>query len=135
MSQENVELVRDALIAASDGDPLAALPMFDPASEWDMSGVSAWPEKQLYRGLQEIGTFLRTWRGAFAEWHFDVEEVRAAGDEHVYAAIHEWGIGAGSGAGVDQHRYALLSVLEGRITSLHMFSDRAEALRAAGLPE
>ena len=135
MSQENVAVVRQALLAGSGGDPLAALPTFDPASEWDMSGVTAWPEKRVYRGLEEIRVFLQAWRSAFAEWHFDVEEVRAAGDERVYAAIHEWGIGAGSGAGVDQYRYAVVSVRGGRIVRLHMFSDRSDALRTAGLAE
>jgi ketosteroid isomerase-like protein len=135
MSQQNVELVRNALLASSDGDPLAALSSFAAHSEWDMSGVSAWPEKRVYRGLEEITAFLQAWRGAFAEWHFEVEEVRAAGEQQVYAAIHEWGTGAGSGAGVDQRRYAVLDVRAGRIARLHMFSDRSDALRTAGLQE
>jgi len=135
MSQQNVELVRATLLAGSGGDPLAALPSFDPASEWDMSGVAAWPEKRVYRGLEEIRVFLQAWRSAFAEWHFEVEEVRAADDERVYAAIHEWGIGAGSGARVDQRRYAVLNVTGGRIVRLHMFSDRSDALLTAGLQD
>jgi ketosteroid isomerase-like protein len=135
VSEQNVELVRTALLAGSGGDPLAALPSFDPAGEWDMSGVVAWPEKRVYRGLEEIRVFLQAWRSAFAEWHFEVQEVRAAGDEQVYAAIHEWGIGAGSGAGVEQYRYAVLNVKGGRIVRLQMFSDRSDALLTAGLPD
>jgi ketosteroid isomerase-like protein len=135
MSQENVEIVRKMLLASSDGDPLAALPTFDPASEWDMSGVAAWPEKEVYRGLEEIRVFLEAWADSWAEWHFDVEEVRPASDGRVYAAIHEWGVGAGSGAGVDQYRYSVLSMRRGRIVRLQMFSDRSDALRTAGLKD
>jgi ketosteroid isomerase-like protein len=133
MSQENVQIVRDMLLASSHGNPLAALPTFDPASEWDMSGVSAWPEKDVYRGLDEIRAFLTAWAGSWAEWHFDVQDVRAASDGRVYAAIHEWGIGAGSGVGVDQYRYSVLTIRDGLIVRLQMFSDRSDALGIAGL--
>ena len=135
MSQDNVQIVREMLLAASDGDPLAALPTFDPASEWDMSGVAAWPEKDVYHGVEEIRVFLEAWAGSWEEWHFEVEEVRPASEERVFAAIHEWGVGAGSGAQVDQHRYSVLSMRGGLVVHLHMFSDRSEALRAAGLEE
>jgi hypothetical protein len=36
---------------------------------------------------------------------------------------------------VDQYRYLLSSVRSGRITRVQMFSDRAQALEAAGLSE
>jgi ketosteroid isomerase-like protein len=132
-SLENVEIVRRMLLAASSGDPLAGVPYFDPAMEWDLSGVEGWPEKEVYRGLAEIVPFLRGWAGSFAEWHFDVGTVQAASGERVFAEIHEWGIGAASKVTVDQHRYAVLSLRAGLIVSLLMFSDRPEALRAAGL--
>ena len=131
----NVEIVREMLLASGDGDPLAALPTFDPACEWDMSGVAAWPEKDVYRGLDEIRTFLEGWAGSWEEWRFEVLEVRPAGDGQVYAAIHEWGVGAGSGAGVDQHRYSVLRLRGGLVVRLQMFSDRSDALRTAGLRE
>jgi ketosteroid isomerase-like protein len=135
MSQENAEIVRRVLLASSRGDPLAALPTIDPAGEWDMSGVTAWPEKEVYRGREEIRVFLEAWAGSWEEWRFDVEEVRATGDGRVYASIHEWGVGAGSGVHVDQYRYLVLTLRGGLIVRLQMFSDRADSLRTAELTE
>jgi|SRR5437588_12869738 len=83
MSQENVQLVREGFLATGSGDPAAAQAMrersFDQSIEWDMSGVVGWAEKQVYRG-QEVGEFLQAWADSWREWHFDLEEVRDAGE-------------------------------------------------------
>ena len=51
----------------------------------------------------------------------------------VFVAIHETGIGADSGATVDQHRYFAITVRGGRIVRARMFSDRGDAIQAANL--
>ena len=138
MSEENVAVVREAFLAFGAGDPRkaqsAAQRIFHSAIEWDMSGVAGWPEKRVYRA-QEVGAFLQAWADSWRDWRFDVEEVREAGDEGVFSAIHEVGIGLESGASVDQHRYFATTVRGGRIVRVRMFSDRTEALEAAGLSE
>jgi hypothetical protein len=134
MSHENVEVVRKMLLAAGACDPLPALAWFDTESEWDLCGVTGWPEKRVYQGLQEIEAFVLAWANSFEEWHFDVEEVRDAGGEWVYAAIHEWGIGLESRARVDQYRYSVIRLSDARIMLIRMFSDRSEALATAALP-
>lgn len=107
-----MELVRESFLAAGTGDPAAAASFFDPMIEWDMSGVSGWPEKRLYRGLEEVGSFLQAWADSWQDWHFDVDEVRDGSEAQVFAAIHEWGIGVATGARVDQRRYFALTVRE-----------------------
>jgi ketosteroid isomerase-like protein len=138
MSRENVEVVREAFLAYGSGDPAAAQNtrerFFDRSIEWDMSGVTGWTEKRVYRG-QEVGEFLGAWADSWRDWHFDVEEVRDGGQEQVFAAIHEWGIGTESGASVDQRRYFVITLRGGRMAYVQMFSERAEALEAAGLAE
>src|SRR2546427_10702399 len=108
MSQENIEIVREAGLAYGSGDlavrDITRERFFDPSIEWDMSGVTGWPEKRFYRG-QEVAEFLQAWADSWREWHFDVKEVRDAGEEQVFGAIHEWGTGIESGADVDQRRY------------------------------
>jgi ketosteroid isomerase-like protein len=135
MSQENVRLVREAFLATASGDPEAGRSFYDAAVEWDMSGVTGWPEKRVYRGREEVLAFLQAWADTWQDWHFDVEDVRDAGGEQAFVAIHEWGIGAGSGANVDQHRYFALTLRGGRAARVRMFSERAEALKAVGLEE
>ena len=129
-----MEIVRERFLATSSGDPAAAQSFWDPSIEWDMSGVSGWSEKIVYRG-EEVGPFLQAWADSWQDWHFDLEEVRDAGGERVFAAIHEWGIGVASRASVDQRRYFVITLRRGRAVLVRMFSERAEALEAAGLSE
>jgi ketosteroid isomerase-like protein len=95
-----------------------------------VSGIAGWPEKDVYRGREEIEGFARGWASAFREWHFDVEEIRAEGDE-LYAVIREWGTGAENGASVDRHRYTVCSLRGGRIVKGRWFSDCSHVLPAA----
>ena len=89
-----MEVVREAASAAGRGDPTAARPYFDSAIEWDMEGVLGWTEKGVYRG-DEVEPFLEAWAASWGgTWHFDVDEVRDAGGDQVFVAIHEWGTGA-----------------------------------------
>src|SRR5205823_9469504 len=101
MSEENVEIVRESFVAVGGGDPMAGAPFYDPSIEWDMSGVAGWVEKRVYRG-PEVVPFLRAWADSWQDWHFELEEVRDARGDEVFAAIRERGIGVGSGANVDQ---------------------------------
>src|SRR5436190_19060700 len=134
MSPENVEIVRRGLVATSGGDPEGARPVFDSAIEWDMSGVAGWPEKRVYRG-RGVWEFLRTWADSWQDWHFEITDLRDAGDDRVFAAIHERGIGAESGVDVEQRRYFVFTLRGDLIVRVQMFSESPEALEAAGLRE
>jgi ketosteroid isomerase-like protein len=134
MSQENVEIVRQALAATSGGDPYGWRPLADPSVEWDMSGVPQWAEKSLYRG-EEVWEFLHSWADSWQDWHFEVTDLRDAGGDCVFSGIHEWGIGGESEASVEQYRYLIFTLRSSSITRVEMFSDRSEALEAAGLRE
>jgi len=133
MSQEDVQRVREGLLASAAGDPVAGQHFWAPSIEWDMAGVSGWTEKQVYRG-PEVTEFVRAWADSWLGWHFDVEEVCAGEGEEVFAAIHERATGAGSGASVDQRRYFVFTMREGRAVRVQVFSEPADARAAAGLP-
>jgi len=134
VSQENVEVVRESFLAVSGGDPMAGARFYDPSIEWDMSGVTGWLEKRVYRG-REVIPFLQAWADSWQDWHFDVDDVRDGKGERVFAAIHEWGIGTGTGVHVDQRRYFAVTLRRGRAVRVQMFSERADALKAVGLEE
>jgi ketosteroid isomerase-like protein len=134
VSRENVEIVRKSFLAVSGGDPLAGVGFYDPAIEWDMSSVTGWLEKRVYRG-PEVIPFLQAWGDSWQDWHYDLDEVIDGEREQVFAAIHEWGTGTGTGASVDQRRYFALTLRGGRAVRVQMFSERADALKAVGLEE
>ena len=135
MSQENVEIVRQALLTSSRGDFTDFEVLSDPAIEWDMSGVTGWVEQEVYRGLQEVLEFLEAWQQSWEEWHFEVEEVRDAEGGQVFGGIHEQAKSAATGVSVDQRRYFVNTVRDGRIVRVRMFSERQDALKAVGLEE
>jgi ketosteroid isomerase-like protein len=134
MSQENVEIVRQALLAGSDGDFSGFEAASDPSIEWDMSGVAGWVEQEIYRGPQVL-EFLAGWRHSWEGWHYEVEEVREGAGDQVFAGIHELAKGADAGVSVDQHRYFVDTLRDGKFVRVRMFSDRQQALEAAGLRE
>jgi ketosteroid isomerase-like protein len=134
VAAQNVEIVGRAFIASSGGDPTAAGEAYDPAIEWDLSGVEGWTEKRVYRGA-EVLPFLQSWASSWRDWHFDVDEVQAAPNDRVFAAIHEWAAGVQTGVSVDQRRYFAVDLSKGLITRVRMFSDRTDALKAAGLEQ
>ena len=131
----NLEIVSEAFLATSGGDPAGGLPAFDPAIEWDMSGVGGWTEKRLYRGREAVLEFLREWANSWRDWHFEVEEARDVGQDQVFVAIHEWGTGVESAASVDQRRFFAIDLSEGRMVRVRMFSERAAALETLGLAD
>ena len=132
MSQENVEIVRRAALAAGDGDFSRFEAASDPSIEWDMSGVAGWVEQEIYRGPQ-VFEFLEGWRQSWEGWHFEVEDVLEGAGGQVLAGIHERAKGADTGASVDQRPYLVLTLRDGKIVRVQMFSDRQEALEAVGL--
>jgi ketosteroid isomerase-like protein len=133
MPQEDVQIVREGLLASATGDPLAGQQFWDSSIEWDMSGVTGWAEKRIYRG-REVIEFLRAWADSWQGWHFEVEDVRDGAGETVFAAIHESAMGPGSGASVDQRRYFVFTMSEGRAVRVQMFSELSDAREVAGLP-
>ena len=135
MSQENVKIVRQALLTSSRGGFTDFEVLSDPAIEWDMSGVTGWVEQEVYRGLQEVLEFLEAWQQSWEEWHFEVEEVRDAKGGQVFGGIHEQAKSAATGVSVDQRRYFVNTVRDGRIVRVRMFSERQDALKAVGLEE
>jgi ketosteroid isomerase-like protein len=50
-------------------------------------------------------------------------------------AIREWGLGADTGASVEQRRFFVWAMRDGRTVHVQMFSERRDALEAAGLSE
>ena len=131
MSQENVEIVRRA---TSDSRPQvnSSADLATDDFVWDMSNFHGWPEQQVYEGVEERGAFLSEWLEAWEDWELEVEALHDAGDK-VVALMHQHGRSKAAGMPVEMSFAQVWTLRDGKQTRMDMYSDRDEALEAAGL--
>jgi ketosteroid isomerase-like protein len=144
MSSENVELIRAVLpreidiaqIFASD-NPVAALvgdaDVVAPDLEVEFAGSLSGAPALQYEGLEGLLAGWREWLTPWESYLLDVEDVLDAGDRVVTLARVR---AKTSRHGVEiEHRPAAVWTLrDGKLTAVHFFLERAEALAFAGLP-
>ena len=128
MSQEHVEIVRKAVEAYARGDLDTALTHADPDIVWNPV------EEAATQGHDAIRANLERWETDFEDFEATPEEYIDAGD-HVLATIHWSGRGRGSGLQVDIRTYNVYALRDGKVIRLDEFTERSEALEAAGLSE
>jgi ketosteroid isomerase-like protein len=132
MSQENVEIVRQHMLAYASGDYEAALAAYHPDVVCDATGGR--PEGRVYRGREGLAEALRVWSGTWDDWRWEIEELIDAGDR-VLMVVHESGRGKGSGVDVVQQTFWVYTLRSGQIVHAKVLVDRSQALEAAGLQE
>ena len=131
MSQENVEVVGRHMAAYLSGDFETALAAYSPDVECD---TSVRPEGQMYRGREGVVEAFRVWRGTWADWKGEVDEIIDAGDR-VLMVLRESGRGKGSGVPVEQRTFFLYDLRDRMIVRVTVLLDKDQALEAAGLME
>jgi ketosteroid isomerase-like protein len=132
MSEENVEVVRDAIDAWNRGDYEAWIAGFDSACEF--RPLRAQLEGRAYRGHDGLRRFMDDFTLDWDQVRFEVREIRDVGDK-VLVLIRFQGRGRASGADLDVPIGIVGEVRQGKITEARMFSDPDEALEAVGLSE
>ena len=130
MSQENVEIVRRAFAYEiyGVGDRAEAEAIFEPHVVMNPSDEGPSYGFDAMRGDYE------RWASVFEELSVTIEEIIDAGDQVLVVAHHE-GRGRKSGVKVDTRFYEVYTVREGKVSRVDEFTERAEALEAAGLRE
>ena len=117
--------------APENPEPFFAL--LDENVEWDMSGGPYPLQKRVY-GPEAVRDFFRTWAGTFDDWGYEAEETIDAGPS-VFVCLRQWGRGKGSGVAVDNRFWQVWTFQNGKVIRYQGFTDKAEALEAAGLRE
>jgi uncharacterized protein len=129
MSQENVEIVRELWDAYSRGDIDRVIALSDPYVV-----LVTLEEGPLY-GPDAVRANYARWMEAWREEpETTVEEVIGSGDHVVVIACFR-GRGRGSGVTVAQRLYEVYTLRNGRVLRVDEFTDRDQALEAAGLRE
>jgi ketosteroid isomerase-like protein len=131
MSEENVEIVRRAITAINERDVEAYLALCN--SDFELINQFA-PIEGSYRGEQGIRSFFEAINEGTARLEMEVERLRPLDDNRVLGYLT---LRMESERGYQQTQ-ALTNLYElegGKLSRVRVFSDRAEALEAAGLRE
>jgi ketosteroid isomerase-like protein len=133
MSQQNVELARQAYEAWNRGDLGWFLDHMTEDFEF-RPGLGFSDLRSVYRGKEGWRRFAETWREAWEDITVRVERIEDL-DDRLVALLTFDGKGRGSGVEVSIRVGQVATVAEGRVSKLVTFPDWDEALEAAGLSE
>jgi len=132
MSQENVEVVRDAWRAYTTRGIDATLDYY--SEDCVCEDVPELPDRATYRGREGLRERYRHFVEAWGDFAAEPMEFIDGGDV-VVALIAMHGRGTGSGAPFDLLPGFVLEVRDGKIVRDRAFTSRRQALEAAGLLE
>ena len=133
MSQENVEIVRAGYERfAATGEFVADLATDDFV--WSMANFHGWHEQQTYEGIAGARAFLSEWMDAWEDWEHEVEALHDAGDR-VVGLIYQRLTSKTVGTPVEMSFAQVFTLRDGKLARMEMYSERDEALAAAGLSE
>jgi ketosteroid isomerase-like protein len=131
MSQENVDLVRrgyEHFARTGEADPSA----YAPDVEWHSAAED--PGHGVFHGVEGVNELIAEVQEAMDDFRTEPFEFLDAGDKVVAGLIHRRR-GEGSSAEVEMREWNVFLIRAGRIASVHEYSEREEALEAAGLSE
>jgi ketosteroid isomerase-like protein len=131
MSQENLERVRESYEFV-DRQHKPDLDLLDADVQWHTRADL--PDSTTHRGHEGVVAFMAEWWEAFDDLHADVEELIDAGDR-VVAVLRLHGRVRGSSHEVDMSETHVLTMLGGKVTEIHEYRSRTDALRDLGLAE
>jgi ketosteroid isomerase-like protein len=135
MSQENVETVRDALVAYNRGDLDAFLDEYW-ADDIDYRAVEGAPDDHgPIHGKAEMRAYMQDWFDTFDDLKVEPLEVIDAGQDQAVAVVRFGGRAKLSGVEVDLTFAALYTVRDGKVSRGREYWTKEQALEAAGLSE
>jgi ketosteroid isomerase-like protein len=135
MSQQNVEVVREAADAVNTRDADALVALLSPDVEWEENPVIP-GLREIYRGRAEVREWfeeglLELWSGV----HIALEEITELSGDRVFAEGVLTARGRGSGLPAELRVWLIFWFASGKITRRQVSWTRDEALEAAGLRE
>ena len=133
MSEENVEVVRRLFEAWNRGDFGDIAEFFDPEVEFN-PGLLPPGEETRYIGREGVNEWIRNLNDAWVVVTAEPEERIEVGSDRILT-IDRWHFQGRDGIEIEEELPTLLTFRNGLIVRVDGFSDRADALEAAGLSE
>jgi ketosteroid isomerase-like protein len=131
MSQENLEVVRRAVAALNARDLDGYLALCTPDVELLIPEVIA----GVYEGPQGIRRFLTDVEDTAPDFHIDIQDLKAVGDDQVLAPIQTGSHGRASGIPMATTHTNVYDLVDGKIGRIRIFLDHHQALKAVGLED
>jgi ketosteroid isomerase-like protein len=132
MSQENIEIVGRLIDAWNRADVDGILAFFDPACE--VVFPPDVPEPGPFHGHAELRGWAEAFLAAWESHRAEIVELIEA-QNSVIAILRLAGRGAGSEIEMDETDAHVFTFRDEKITHWRAFTDRSQALKAAGLSE
>ena len=134
MSQENVEIVRDAAVAFNRGDLDAWFEYW--ADDIDYRAVEgALDDHGPIHGKAGMRAYMQDWIDTFDQFKVEPLEVIDAGGDQVIAVLRNSGRAKLSGVETDQTFAVVNTIRDGKIVRGREYWTKEQALEAAGLSE
>jgi ketosteroid isomerase-like protein len=134
MSEENVEIVRNAIAAFDRGDIEGVLRVCDEdiviTQPPELPGVS--PEQHGHQGVLEA---LAIWPEQWDDYRIELLRIAAAPGGKVFVTQRTRGRGKQSGIEVDMDFSFVFTVRDAKVSEWRLFVQEDQALEAAGLRE
>jgi hypothetical protein len=136
MSQENVEVVRRAHVAAANLDTDSFIECCDPEVQWEENTSVFLGLRSCYRGHKGASEWFSE---ALVEFWSDLQveslEVLNADDDHVVIDFEFTARGKTSGVDTRLRIWEVYWLRQSKIIRRQLFSTEADALKAVGLAE
>ena len=132
MSEENVEIVRQAFEAYVQGNLDTAYSYLHPEIEFHTYVDS--PEAGVYRGRDAVRNYNENLFGQFESLRVEAEEFIDAGDQVIVVSTQH-AVPKGGQQEIVVHMAELWAVRDDLLAKRHSYSTKDEALEAAGLSE
>lgn len=133
MSDENIELVRSSILAWNDRGVEALIEFLDPAVEFHAPKESMNPG--IYRGPGEVRKYFALLSDVMQDQRVESVDVIGVDDDRVIAVVKGFAKTPHFEAEVEMNWAWLITVENGLATRAETFTDRRQALEAAGLQE
>src|SRR6476469_3417822 len=133
MSQENVELAREAYDAYNREGITGILRYLDPKVEWRNPRES--PDAAVFIGHEGVVEWQGMVDTGFKDMHFEPERIDQLPQGQVLASVRFRFRGPTSDVPVEVPFVHLMTWRDGKVAKFSMFTGKAEALKAAGLEE
>jgi uncharacterized protein len=134
MSEENVEIVRDAFAAFTRGDIEGVLRLCDEdiliVQAPELPGAP--PEQHGHQGLVEA---FALWPDQWDDYRIEILSIVPAPGDRVFVTQRSHGRGKQSGLEVEMDFWFVFTVRTGKISEWRLFVQEDQALEAAGLRE